>query len=83
MPGKKIDIVIRENVIRDFKDGVSKAAMSKKYGISRSSVRRIVENPVQDIPDKIKTARQRKIEDLERRIALLESKIQAMEHRRG
>lgn len=88
MSRKKIDDAIKRKVIKDYNDGISRVKIAGKYGISRSSVGRIVKNTIQkrDIQneeaDKDKRERQRKIEDLEKRILDLEKKILEMEKRR-
>jgi transposase len=88
MAGKKIDDAVKGQVIKDFADGLSKKKIAEKFGISVSSVSRIVKkNPGQDVPKDVfkpavKTARQKKIEDIERRILLLEKKILEREVRK-
>lgn len=88
MSRKKIDDSIKRKVIQDYDDGVSRIKIAEKYGISRSSVGRIVKNSIQkrgaekEEPDKDRRERQRKIEDLEKRIIELEKKILEMENRR-
>jgi predicted transcriptional regulator len=83
MAGKKIDIAIIEKVVKDHSNGVSRKRIAEKYGISPSSISRIMKSRqtqyVQEsIPEtKGKTDRQKKIENLERRIAQLEKKILA------
>ena len=42
MPGKKIDDSIKEKVIRDHSDGITRKQISEKYGISVRSITRIV-----------------------------------------
>ncbi len=88
MSRKKIDDSIRRKVIRDYDAGISRIKIAEKYGISRSSVGRIVRNniPKRDRQnketDKDRKERQRRIENLEKRILDLEKKILEMEKRR-
>jgi len=89
MSRKKIDDAIKRKVIQDYGDGISRVKIAEKYGISRSSVGRIVKNNIEKRDsqnreaDKDRRERQRKIEDLEKRILDLEKKILEMEKRRG
>ena len=88
MSTKKIDDSIKQKVIKDYDDGLSMAKIAEKYGISRSSVGRIVKSRTlkqdKQSPEPVKDSRerQRKIEDLEKRILQLEKKILEMEQRR-
>ncbi|MBN1850546.1 MAG: winged helix-turn-helix transcriptional regulator [Deltaproteobacteria bacterium] len=88
MAGKKIDDAMKEQILRDFGNGISPKKIAEKLGISVSSVNRIAKtNPGQDIlqassKSEEKTARQKKIEDIERRILLLEKKILEREARK-
>jgi transposase len=85
MSRKKIDDSIKRKVIQDHGNGISMAKIAEKYGISRSSVGRIVKSNTlkQDTqekePNKEKSERQKKIEDLEKRILDLERRILDME----
>jgi predicted transcriptional regulator len=87
MAVKKIDDTIKKQVIQKHVNGVSKKQIAEIFGISVSSVSRIIkENPRQDVPKGVvksneKTERQKKIEDIERRIALLEKKVLEREAR--
>jgi len=88
MSRKKIEDSIKRKVIRDYDTGLSMGKIAKKYGISRSSVGRIVKSKTlkQDKqhpePARDNRERQRKIEDLEKRILELEKKILELEQRR-
>jgi transposase len=88
MSTKKIDDSIKQKVIRDYDNGLSMVKIAEKYGISRSSVGRIVKSSTlkkdkqHPEPDRNSRERQRKIEDLEKRILELEKKILEMEQRR-
>lgn len=88
MSTKKIDDSIKQKVIQDYDKGLSMVKIAEKYGISRSSVGRIVKSNTlkQDKkhpkPDRDSRERQRKIEDLEKRILELEKRILEMEQRR-
>jgi uncharacterized protein YjcR len=83
MAGKKIDIAIIEKVVKDHSNGVPRKMIAEKYGISPSSISRIMKSRQtqyvrESIPEtKGKTDRQKKIENLERRIVQLEKKILA------
>lgn len=89
MAGKRIDDEIRKMVTRDFKKGFSRAKIAEKYSISRSSVGRIVKEKAgrqvgpKPGQDNRRTERQKKIEDLERRVIALEKRILEMDRRRG
>jgi len=85
MVRKKIDETTKQEVIKTHASGVSRKKIAEKYGISLSSVSRIVKregqehNQEQGIQTKGKTERQKRIEDLERRIAILDKKILELE----
>ena len=88
MGGKKIDETMKQGVISDHKNGVSRKEIADKFGISLSSVSSIVKEKrlppsKETIESKGKTERQKKIEDLERRIAQLEKKILEREGKKG
>ena len=89
MSRNKIDDSTKISVIQDYDEGVSRVKIAEKYGISRSSVGRIVKKNIEKRDtqkgeaDKDRRERQRKIEDLEKRILDLEKKILEMEKRRG
>ena len=72
MPGKKIDEKTKQNVIKSYENGVPKKKIAERFGISLSSVGRIVKKKAK--PD-VKAERQKRIEDLERRIEVLENRI--------
>jgi len=80
MPGKQIDEKVKQNVIKAYANGVPRKKIAEQFGISLSSVGRIVKKKVpkhshQKKMEPAKTERQKRIEDLERRIAELEKKI--------
>ena len=85
MAKKKIDETTKQEVIKAQANGVSRKKIAEKYGISLSSVSRIVKREGQQhsqekgIQTKGKTERQKRIEDLERRIAILDKKILELE----
>ena len=89
MGGKKIDETVKQGVISDHKNGVSRKKIAEKFGVSLSSVSKIVKekhpqpSEKEVIQTKVKTKRQMKIEALERRIAELERKILERETRKG
>lgn len=88
MARKMIDKAIKAKVIQDHSNGISRKKIAERYGISPSSVSRIVKakqmRHIQvSIPEtKRETERQKKIEDLERRITQLEKKILEREARK-
>ena len=81
MPRKKIDEKIKQDVIQAYENGVPRKKIAEGFGISLSSVGRIVKRKVprhsheKKTAPVIKTERQKRIEDLERRILALEKKI--------
>ena len=81
MPGKKIDEKIRQDVIKAYENGVSRKKIAERFGVSLSSVGRIVKKKVpkhsheNKTETDTKTERQKRIEDLERRINELEKKV--------
>ena len=81
MPRKKIDEKTKQEVILAYENGISRKEIAERFGISLSSVGRIIKEkvPKKSLPKKdetdTKTARQKKIEDLERRIAELERAV--------
>ncbi len=85
MVRKKIDETTKQEVIKAHASGVSRKKIAEKCGISLSSVSRIVKregqehNQEQGIQTKGKTERQKRIDDLERRIAILDKKILELE----
>ena len=88
MGGKKIDETMKQGVISDHKNGVFRKKIAEKFGISLSSVSRIIkENRLppskETIEPREKTERQKKIEELERRIAQLEKKILERKDKKG
>ena len=81
MARKKIDEKIRQKVMQAYSKGISKRKIAAEFGISRSSVGRIVNEKSspsgqkETIETKGKTGRQKRIEAIEKRIAELENKI--------
>ena len=88
MPRKKIDEKIKQDVIKDYENGVSRKKIAERFGISLSSVGRIVKKKipkhshVKKTDTDTKTERQKRIEDLERRIIELEKKVLVFEANR-
>ena len=81
MPGKIIDEKIKQDVIRACENGVPRKKIAEQFGISLSSVGRIVKKKIpkhvheeKTVTD-TKTERQKRIENLEIRIIELEIKI--------
>ena len=81
MARKKIDETIRQKVIKAEASGLSMRKIAKEYGVSLSSVSRIVKE--EDAPkaqqgiiaEKDRAERKKRIVELEKRIAELEKKI--------
>ena len=84
MPGKKIDEKIKQEVIRACESGASRKKIAERFGISPSSVGRIIKKKIPEhSPEKktetdTKPERQKRIEDLE--IRLIELEIKILEH---
>ena len=81
MPRKIIDEKTKQDVIQTYENGIPRKKIAEEFGISLSSVGRIVRNKAttqshekKTVPD-IKTEKQKRIEDLERKIAEVEKKI--------
>ncbi|MDB9822963.1 helix-turn-helix domain-containing protein [Deltaproteobacteria bacterium] len=87
MAGKRIDERTKQEVLKAHSEGLSGKMIAEGYGISRSSVNRIIKaKGPQDSSQKVmgtKPGREglKKLEDLERRIMQLEKRI--MELRAG
>ena len=81
MARKKIDETIRQKVIKAEASGLSMRKIAKEYGVSLSSVSRIVKEEgapkaqQRVIAEKDRAARKKRIVELEKRIAELEKKI--------
>jgi transposase len=81
MPRKIIDEKIKQDVIKAYENGISRKNIAERFGISLSSVGRIVKKQIpkhnheKKTETGIKAERQKRIEDLERRIVELEKKI--------
>ena len=81
MARKKIDETIRQKVIKAGASGLSMRKIAKEYGVSLSSVSRIVKE--EGVPkaqqgviaEKDRAERKKRIQELEKRIAELEKKI--------
>ena len=88
MPRKKIDEKIKQDVIKAYENGTPRKKIAERFGISLSSVGRIVKKKIPNHSHKTKTEtdtkteRQKRIEDLERRIIELEIKILEYEARK-
>jgi DNA-binding transcriptional MerR regulator len=89
MARKKIDETTKQDVLKAHASGVSRKRIVEQYGISLSSVSRIIKgdgqehSPEQGIQTQAKTERQKRIEDIERRIAILEKKILDLDAKKG
>ena len=81
MARKKIDETTIQKVIKAHANRVPRKKIAEKFGISLSSVNRIVKkkslqhSQEKGMDTRRKTERQKRIEDLERRILKLEKKI--------
>ena len=80
MPGKRIDGNTKEKVIDAFSEGYTRKEISEKYGISPRSITRIVAGKTSRGDQKKAAgsndndARQKRVEDIERRLELLEKR---------
>jgi DNA invertase Pin-like site-specific DNA recombinase len=72
---KKIDESVKQKVIEARASGLSLRKIADQFGISPTSVGRIVKEKGHGETTKKKTDRQRRIETLETKIAELEKKI--------
>ena len=89
MAKKRIDQAVREKVIEAHGSGLSMRKISARYGMSLSSVSRIVNEQSEGRASRpagrhgANADRQRKIEELERRLEDLERRILAAESKKG
>ncbi|NQU14612.1 MAG: helix-turn-helix domain-containing protein [Desulfobacteraceae bacterium] len=79
MAKKKIDESVKQKVVEARASGLSLKKIADQYGISTTSVSRIIKDKGPLETPKKKTDRQRRIEALEIRIAELEKKILDLE----
>ena len=82
MPGKRIDERTKEKVIEDCSEGISRKEIAAKYGISPRSVTRIAAGlgvKKESAGPNADAARRNRIEDLERRLELLEKRVLALD----
>jgi len=79
MARKKIDESVKQKVVEARARGLSLKKIADQYGISTTSVSRIIKDKRPLETPKKKTDRQRRIEALEIRIAELEKKILDLE----
>jgi len=88
MARKKIDETIRQKVIKAEASGLPMRKIAKEYGVSLSSVSRIVKEEgvpkaqQEIIAEKDRAERKKRIQELEKRIAELEKKIFGIEARK-
>jgi len=88
MARKKIDETIRQKVIKAEASGLPMRKIAKEYGVSLSSVSRIVKEEgvpkaqQKVIAEKDRAERKKRIQELEKRIAELEKKIFGIEARK-
>ena len=88
MPGKKIDEKIKQDVIKAYENGIPRKKIAERFGISLSSVGRIVKNKILEHNHEkktetvTKTEKQKRMEDLEIRLIELEIKILEFEARK-
>ena len=84
MGGKRIDESVKRQVREAHESGLSRKEIAKKFGISPTSVSRIVketsagkitEKPVKPTSSPEQEERDKKIEEIERRILDLEKRI--------
>jgi len=87
MTGKKIDKKTKQEVIEAYENGAPRKDIAEGFGISLSSVGRILKKkvPKHSLEKKTgtvtKTERQKRIEDLE--IKIIELEIKILEHEAG
>ena len=85
---KKIAEKVKQDVIKAYENGVPRKKIAERFGISLSSVGRIVKKKVpkhsheKKTDPNSKTERQKRIEDFERRLDELERKILEFEAKR-
>ena len=88
MARTKIDEPIRQKVIEAQASGLPMRKIAKEYGVSLSSVSRIVKEQgapkaqQEAIVEKDRAGRKKRIEELEKRIAELEKNISEIETRK-
>jgi cell division protein FtsB len=88
MARKKIDEAIRQKVTKAHASGLPMRKIAKEYGVSLSSVSRIVKEEgapsaaQESRLDKEREERKKRIEQIEKRIAELEQKIGELESKR-
>lgn len=88
MARKKIDEAIRQKVSKAHASGIPMRKIASEYGVSLSSVSRIVKEEgapgaVQGAqPDREREEKKKRIEQIEKRIAELEEKILELESRK-
>ena len=88
MARTKIDEPIRQKVIEAHASGLPMRKIAKEYGVSLSSVSRIVKEQgapkaqQEAIVEKDRAGRKKRIEELEKRIAELEKNISEIEARK-
>ena len=88
MARKKIDEPIRQKVTKAHATGLPMRKIAKEYGVSLSSVSRIVKEEgapsaaQEPRVDKEREERKKRIEQIEKRIAELEKKIGELESRK-
>ena len=87
MARKKIEEAIKQKIVEAYAGGLSMRKIAKEYGVSPSSVNRIIKETKGSQAVKQekagKTERQKRIEELEKRIADLEKTILDIETGKG
>ena len=89
MAGKKIDETTKQNVREAHAKGLSRKKIAEQFNISPRSVGRIIkeEGPPNEIKKGVKakgeSGRKKRIQEIEKRISLLEEKILDLEARKG
>ena len=79
---------MKQNIVEAHENGMPRKKIAEQFGISLSSVGRIIRQKTPDIShenktvDDVKTERMKRIEDLEKRIYELEKKILEYEAKR-
>ena len=88
MPGKRIDENTKEKVRDAFSEGRTRKEISEKYGISPRSITRIVAGKTsrggqeKGAGSNDNDVRRKRIEDIERRLELLEKRILDLDAKR-
>lgn len=84
MAGKKIDDIMKKGIIEASKEGLTQKKIAEKFGISTTSVSRVIksfnsgEHQLKEKKAGKKSERSKRIEAIENRILKLEKKIDSL-----